>query len=448
MLLLMNNSSTSPFHIRQIQTQLITQNFQSNTTTIFSHFINACMHTHNLLHSALLLLLTHSPRTPHVYTCNSLIKAFAHSNINYIPNYIYTHMLNSSVSPNNYTYPFLLKSLSDFKELKQGQCVHAHVVKFGFHSDIYVQNALLSVYASGGRMGLCRKLFDQMSNRDVVSWTVMVTGYKDAGNYGDSLITFEQMQYASVEPNRVTMVNVLAACANFGAIEMGVYVHDFIKRRNWELDVILGTALVDMYAKCGRIDESIAIFHDMKEKNIYTWNVLIKGLALAKSGQEALSWFDLMQEEGFKPDEATITVVLSACGHSGLINSGRQIFNSLVERRYGFSPSIKHYACIIDLLSRGGHLEESIRSIKEMPFEPTKSMWGSLLNGCRDQNNLEMAEFVAWRLVELEPDNSAYYIVLSNLYAEMGRWIEVEKVRKLMRKKGLNKNLGYSAVEP
>jgi pentatricopeptide repeat protein len=357
-------------------------------------------------------------------------------------------MQRNSIAPNNYTFPFLLKSLSDFRDLKQGQCLHTHVIKLGHLNDIYVQNSLLDLYASCGHMGLCRRVFDEMPQRDVVSWTVLIMGYKNAGEYDDALIVFEQMQYAGVVPNHVTMVNALTVCANFGALEMGVWIHNFIKRSGWGLDVILGTALVDMYGKCGRIEEGLGVFRSMKEKNVFTWNALIKGLALAKSGEDAIWWFNRMEQEGFKADEVTVIGVLCACSHSGLVDTGQQIFGSLIDGKYGFSPSIKHYACMVDLYARAGCLEDAFKLIRDMPFEPTKAMWGSLLAGSRDQGNLEFSEFAAWKLLELEPKNSAYYVVLSNLYAEMGRWRDVEKVRIMMKERGLRKDLGCSSVEP
>lgn len=356
-------------------------------------------------------------------------------------------MLKNSVLPNNYTFPVVLKSLSDFKEFKQGQTIHTHVIKLGHSNDIYVQNSLLNLYASCYYMNLCRKVFDEMSQRDVVSWTVLIMGYRSVKKYDDALIAFEQMQYAGVEPNRVTMVNALAACTSFGAVEMGVWIHDFIRRREWEVDVILGTALIDMYGKCGRIEEGLRVFQGMKEKNVFTWNAVIKGLALAKSGQDAVWWFNKMEQEGFKADEVTLVGVLCACSHSGLVDIGREIFSSLIHGKYGFAPAINHYACMIDLFARAGYIEDAFKLITEMPFGPTKTMWGSLLAGCRDQGNMELSEWVAKKLLELEPDNSAYYVVLSNLYAEMGRWSDLEKVREMMKERGLKKDLGSSFVE-
>ncbi|XP_023548659.1 pentatricopeptide repeat-containing protein At5g56310-like [Cucurbita pepo subsp. pepo] len=437
-------TSLSPIHIPQIQAQLIVQNLHSNPT-IAHHFINTC-HDLRLLDSAL-LFFTQIPK-PHVFVCNSLIRAFSHSKIPHTPLSIYAHMNRNSILPNNYTFPFLLKSLADFNHLVSGQSVHAHVVKLGYVSDVYVQNSLMDVYASCGRMGLCKKVFDEMPLRDVVSWTVLIMGYRVALMFDDALIAFEQMQYAGVEPNRVTMVNALAACASFGAIEMGIWIHEFVKRRGWEMDVILGTSLIDMYGKCGRIEEGLVVFQAMKDKNVYTWNALINGLALAKSGEEAIAWFKRMDEDGgVKADEVTLVAVLCACSHSGLVDIGRQIFGSMIDGKFGFSPGIQHYSCMVDLLARSGCIEESFELIKNMPFDATKAMWGSLLAGSRAQGSLEMSEFAARKLVEMEPENGAYYAVLSNICAEMGKWNEVEKVRKIMKVEGLKKDLGSSSVE-
>ncbi|WCJ21369.1 Pentatricopeptide repeat (PPR) superfamily protein [Euphorbia peplus] len=432
-------------HLYQIQAQIILNKLHWNTT-IAHHFITSSQNLPHLLHSSLPLFFTHFSK-PHVFICNTLLKAFSHSQIPHLPFSIYSYMHSNSILPNHYTFPFILKSLSDFKALFLAQSVHTHVVKFGFLCDIYVGNSLLNVYASCGQMGLCRKVFDEMSEKDVVSWTVLIMGYRNAEKYDESLISFEQMQYSGVAPNRVTMVNVLGACASFGAIEMGVWIHDFIRRNGWELDVILGTSLIDMYMKCGRIDEGLNVFSSMKKRNVFAWNAIIKGFAFSKFGQDALCCFDRMKQEGLEPDEVTLVNVLSACSHSGMVHIGQQIFSSLVNGDYRFPPNAKHYACMIDLFARAGYLDEAFRFIREMPFEPTKSMWGSLLNGCRAHKNLEFGEFVTKKLIELEPENSAYYVILSKLYSEMGKWEAAAQVRELMKSKGLKKDLGYSSVE-
>lgn len=241
--------------------------------------------------------------------------------------------------------------------------MHTQIVKMGQFNDIYVQNSLLNVYASVGSMDLCQKVFDEMPQRDVVSWTVMITGYREAGRFDKALNVFERMEFAGVRPNQVTMVNALSACSSSGALDVGMRIHGFVKRSGWELDVILGTSLIDMYGKCGRIEEGLGVFQSMKEKNVFTWNALIKGLALAKSGEEAVWWFCQMEQGEIKLDEVTLIGVLFACSHSGLVQVGESIFRSLVDGKYGFAPGIKHYACAVDLFARSGHLEEASLSI-------------------------------------------------------------------------------------
>ncbi|KAE9615865.1 putative tetratricopeptide-like helical domain-containing protein [Lupinus albus] len=440
------NRCNNQIQVKQIQAQIILHNLHSHTT-LASHFITSCQN-HNLLNTAFHLYTITLPK-PHLFIFNTLIRAFSHSHIpNNTPFTIYTHMHHNSITPNNYTFPFLFKSLSDSREFILAQSVHTHVVKFCFLDDIYVQNSLLDVYASCGYVTtLCKQLFDEMPKRDVVSWTVLIMGFKNVGRCDDALLVFEQMQYVGVVPNQVTMVNALAACAKFGAIEMGIWIHDMIRRNGWELDVRLGTALIDMYSKCGRVEEGLSVFKSMKEKNVFTWNAVIKGLALAKSGIAAIYWFNRMEQDGIKADEVTLIAVLSACSHSGLVDMGRKIFGFLSNQKYGFHPNAKHYACIVDLFARSGCLQEAIELMKCMPFEPTKAMWGSLLVGSKSQGDLEFSEFAAKKLVELEPDNTAYYIHLSNLYAEMGRWSDVEKVRKMMKDRKLTKDLGFSFLE-
>lgn len=343
----------------------------------------------------------------------------------------------------------MLKALADLKLVKEGTLVHAQLIKLSFLGDIYVGNALMNLYAAVGEMGLCGKVFDEMPQVDVVSWTVMISGFREAGKLDDALIAFEMMKNEGVMPNQVTVVNVLAACADFGALDMGVWLHELVKGSQWELDVILGTSLIDMYMKCGKIDEGLCVFGQMCEKNVLTWNTVIKGLALANNGKEAVTWFFRMEQEGLKADKVTLIAVLCACVHSGFVHMGRRIFSSLVDGKYGFSPDVRHYACMVDVLARSGCLEEAHRMIIEMPFEPTVSIWGALLSGCRAQNDLELSEIAAWKLVELEPENRAYYVVLSNLYAVMERWSDVEKVRNLMkaRVRGPKKCVGSSSVE-
>ncbi|GMP81957.1 hypothetical protein CsSME_00036477 [Camellia sinensis var. sinensis] len=245
----------SPSQIYQIQAQLIIQNLYPDTDIAY-HFITACQSL-GLTNSA--HLLYPQIQTPNVFICNTLIKASSHTQSPLKSISIYSQMHKNSILPNNYTFPFVLEAFSNLRDLKQGQCIHIQIIEMGHFNDIYVQNSLLNVYASVGNMDLCQKVFDEIPQRDAVSWTVMITGYREAGKFDDALVAFEKMQYAGVVPNQVTMVNALSACSSFGAINMGIWLHGFIKRRGWVLDVILGTSLIDMYGKCGRNEEGLAV---------------------------------------------------------------------------------------------------------------------------------------------------------------------------------------------
>ncbi|KAI3449509.1 hypothetical protein Pfo_006174 [Paulownia fortunei] len=442
---LLTTSCKTRSHVHQILAQLLLQNLRSNTTIAY-RFITACRSL-NLLSSSAFPLYINNLTTPHTFVCNTLLKAFSHSSTPQKSPIIYSHMHRNVIPVNHYSFPFVLKALADLKLIKEGISVHAQIIKLGFRNDVYVGNSLLNLYAATGNMALCGKLFDEMPLRDVVSWTVVISGFKEAGSFDDALIAFERMRSEGVMPNQVTAVNALAACAGLGALDMGVWIHDHVKRSGWELDVILGTSLIDMYGKCGRIEEGLRVFEEMSEKNVFTWNAIVKGLALSKSGKEAIKWFLRMEDEGIQPDEVTLIAVLCACVHSGFVHMGRRIFSSLINGKYGFSPTVKHYACMVDLLVRSKCSDEACRVIREMPFDPTVSIWGALLAGCRAQANSELSEVAAWKLVELEPQNCAYYVMLSNLYAEKGRWSDVEKVRKLMKDRGLKKDMGSSTVE-
>ncbi|KAK6127398.1 hypothetical protein DH2020_038858 [Rehmannia glutinosa] len=442
---LLTTSCKTRSNLHQILAQLLLHNLRSNTT-IAHRFITAC-DSLNLLSSVAFPLYINNLTTPHTFVCNTLLKAFSHSNAPQKSPLIYSRMNMNSIPVNHYSFPFVLKALADLKLIRDGVSVHAHVIKLGFLNDVYVGNSLLNLYAAIGDMDLCGKMFDEMPLRDVVSWTVVISGFNEAGCFDDSLIAFERMRSEGVMPNRVTAVNALAACAGLGALDMGVWIHEYVKRSGWEMDVILGTSLIDMYAKCGRIEEGLHVFDEMTERNVFTWNAIIKGLALSKSGKEAIKCFFRMEDEGIQPDEVTLIAVLSACVHSGSVHMGRWIFSALVDGKYGFSPNVKHYGCMVDLLVRSKCLDEALSLIREMPFEPTVSIWGALLAGCRAQANSELSETAAWKLVELEPHNCAYYVMLSNLYAETGRWSDVEKVRKLMKDRGLKKDMGSSTVE-
>eukprot|EP01018_Ginkgo_biloba_P009907 Gb_21316 [translate_table: standard] len=399
-------------------------------------------------------------------------------------------------------YVSLLTACINKKALAEGKLVHTHIRDTGFQPDISVSTKLVSMYAKCGNLVDARRVLDQMPKRNVVSWTAMIAAYAKHGRGDEALKLYHEMQrtgnqpdqytFASVlpacsnlatlkevhedivrakvqsnvfvgsglvdmyakcgmiedarQPNSVTFAGVLPACANLAALEHGKEVHEDIIRSGYQSDVFVGSALIDMYTKCGNIENARKLFDTMHEKNVVLWNSMIIGYGMHGFGKEALQLFERMQPSGTKPDHVTFVGVLSACCHAGLVDDGWQYFNSM-SRDYHIAPGGEHYCCMVDLLGRAGSLDEAHEFINKMPIKPDAAVWGSLLGSCRIHNNIELGERVAECLFELDSTNSAHYVLMSNIYAAAGRWDDMEKVRKLMKGRRLKKTPGRSWIE-
>lgn len=307
-------------------------------------------------------------------------------------------------------------------------------------------NAMITGYARCGRITDSRRLFDEMPQRDEVSWSAMIDGYVQQDCFKEALMIFGEMQMRGIQLRKFVMSSVLAACANAGALDQGRWIHAYAERNLIQLDAVLGTSLVDMYAKCGRLDMALEVFDKIQRKEVFTWNAFIGGLAMHGSAEEALKLFSRMQMENFKPDRITLVGVLNACAHAGLVEEGLQFFNSM-EKVYDIRPAVEHYGCMVDLLGRAGLLDEAVNIINNMPMKPNAAVWGALLGACRIHGNVELGERVGEILLELEPQNSGRYALLSNIYARAGRWDDVSRVRKLMKERGVKTAPGSSLID-
>eukprot|EP01018_Ginkgo_biloba_P010548 Gb_15394 [translate_table: standard] len=390
---------------------------------------------------------------------------------------VFFQMQHEGIKPDQFTYASVLGMCASLTDLKQGHQVHANIIKSGFESFVPVGNALVSVYAKCGSIEDARQVFDKMSTRDVISWTSLITGYAKCGTldyarhlfekmparnvvswnammagyvqlgHGEkTLKLFSQMQWAGTKPDWITFASVLSACASLAALKLGRQVHVHTIRNGLESYVSVGNALVTMYSKCGSIEDAHHVFNKMLEQDTVSWNAMITGYAQHGHGQKAFHFFEQMLQLGMKPDHITFVAVLSACSHTGLVDEGRYYFESM-SRVHCITPRSEHYACMIDLLGRAGHLDEAENFINNMPFKPHASVWGALLSSCRIHGNIELAKRAAECLFELEPHDSGTYILLSNIYATAGRWEDAAKVRKMMKERGVRKNPGCSWIE-
>eukprot|EP01018_Ginkgo_biloba_P001657 Gb_20195 [translate_table: standard] len=359
---------------------------------------------------------------------------------------LFRQMKLAGVKANAKTFASVLPACANLADLELGMEIHEEINRSGFQSDIFVQSALVDMYAKCGRIENACDLFEKMHQRNVVSWTAMIGGYAQNGRSGEALQLFQQMQLLGVKPNAKTFVSVLPACANLAALEQGKEIHEEIIRYGFETHVFVGNGLVNMYAKCGCIEYARRVFDKINQRNVVSWNAMIAGYALHGHGEEALKLFEQMQCTGTSPNHVTLVCVLSACCHAGLVDEGRKHFNCM-SQHYHVIPALEHYGCMVDLLGRAGHLYEALDFIEKMPMKPDANVWRSLLGACRVHNNIELGEHVAKHLFELDPKNATTYVLLSNMYAAAGRWDDIEKVRKMMKDKSVEKTPGCSWIE-
>ncbi|CAI0475992.1 unnamed protein product [Linum tenue] len=416
--------------------------------------------------------------------------------------YLFQKMLNAGIAADSYTFSCILKCFAASGSVKNGEWLHGYLLKLDLAAcSCSVVNSLLSFYAKVGRVESARKLFDELPQRDVVSWNSMISGYVANGGSEEGLEVFKLMVSSGVEidlasasrvfektsersvvswtsmiqaysrsgllhdairlfhemtmvsgkwePDGRTISCILPACASLSALNMGRQIHCHVLRNGHHLsdDRHITNALVDMYIKCGALVLARSLFDTMiPSKDLVSWTVMIAGYGMHGFGKEAIRAFEEMRRDGIKPDGVSFISVLYACSHSGLVNEGWRFFN-IMQKECKIEPSLEHYACMVDLLSRSGKLQMAYEFIKGMPIKPDATIWGALLCGCRIHHDVKLAERVAEHVFELEPENARYYVLLANIYAEAEKWEEVKELRVKIGRRGLKKHPGCSWIE-
>ncbi|CAJ1817701.1 unnamed protein product [Sphenostylis stenocarpa] len=307
-------------------------------------------------------------------------------------------------------------------------------------------NAMIMGYGKVGNLVAARELFDSMPQRDVISWTSMITGYSQASQFTEAVRLFKEMMEAKVKPDEITVASVLSACAHIGSLDVGEAVHDYIRKYDVKADVYVGNALIDMYCKCGVVDKALEVFKEIRKKDTVSWTSIISGLAVNGFADSALDYFSQMLREGVWPSHGAFVGILLACAHAGLVDKGLEYFESM-EKVYGLKPEMKHYGCVVDLLSRSGNLQRAYEFIKEMPVTPDVVVWRILLSASQVHGNVHLAEIATKKLLERDPSNSGNYVLSSNTYAGTNRWEDVVKMRGLMEKSNVQKPSGSSSIE-
>lgn len=350
-----------------------------------------------------------------------------------------------------------------------------------------MQTALVDLYSKSRHdIHIARKMFDEMSEKNVISWTAMISGYTRHGDIESAMSLFENMperdvpswnsviagctqnglfseaislfkrmiflaqegQSRDIRPNHISVVCALSACGHSGMLQLGKWIHGYVYRNGLGPDSFILNALVDMYGKCGNLKEAKRLFDMTSQKGLTSWNSMINCYALHGQSKNAIDVFEEMIHcnNEIRPDEVTFVGLLNACTHGGLVEKGIAFFDTMA-KDYGIQPQIEHYGCLVDLLGRAGQFDEAMNVVGGMRIEADEVIWGSLLNGCKIYGRTDLAEFAVKKLIEIDPINGGSDSLLANIYGEMGNWDEVRKARKMLKDRNAYKTPGCSWIE-
>ncbi|XP_055828624.1 putative pentatricopeptide repeat-containing protein At3g49142 [Solanum dulcamara] len=445
---------------------------------------------------------------------NVMIRSYVNNKFYKDAIFIYKDMCKRDVSPDNYTFPCVVKACFGSDNFRVGLQIHCAVGKRGLGSDLFIGNCLVAMYGKCGCLVEARQVVNEMPKRDVVSWNSMVVGYAQNGRFDDALEVckemnvlghkpnagtmasllpavsntsienvlfvkdifmnmdkkdlvpwnvmiavyvknsmpseavqlYLQMETCGIEPDAITFASILPACGDLSAASLGRRIHESIERKGLRPNLSLENALVDMYARCGCLIEARKMFEGMKFRDVVSWTSLISAYGRSGQGRDGVALFSQMLESSLQPDSIAFVSILSACSHAGLLLEGEHYYKLMTDK-YKIVPRLEHYACMVDLKGRAGHITEAFNFIKQMPIEANERIWGALLGACRVYNDMDAGLVAADNLFELAPKQSGYYVLLSNIYAKAGRWKDVTTVRSIMKGKGIKKMPGVSNVE-
>ncbi|KAK1437500.1 hypothetical protein QVD17_03291 [Tagetes erecta] len=468
--------------LKQIHAHLIKHHLPENPITI-GPFLSVAATSKNPSFFSYAISIFNNLQFRNTFMYNTMIRGYLQNNNQISAISCYTQMLRLGFVANNYTFPPLVKScccvsVSNWELV--GCSIHGHVLKLGFGGDGFVGSALIEFYCTKMEMESARKVFDEMSVKDIVLWTSLLDGYGKIGDVKNARVLFDEMplrtvvswsaimaaysrasefeevillfmsmQELGLEPNDSILVTVVTACGHLGALGQGMWVHLYAKRRNLDSNSILATALVDMYSKCGYPDLALSVFDTISVKDTGAWNAIISGLAMNGEARKSIELLNRMGSFKIQPSEATFVAILAACTHTKLVKEGVELFEQM-ERFYGVKPQFEHYACVVDLFARSGLLEEAMEFVEKKMggfSEGDANVWGALLGACRTYGNVEIGNKVWGKLVDMKVVDYGVYVNCYNMFKEAGWKKEAEEVRNMISGCGMKKTPGCSAIE-
>lgn len=358
---------------------------------------------------------------------------------------LFVSMLCFGFEPDEFTYGSVLKASASNQVSRSGIEIHSRIIKSGMGLHSFVGSALVDMYCKCSMMNDALKLHNRIEHQNMVSWNAIISGYSSQENDEEAQTLFTLMLEKGVKPDNFTYATVLDTCANLATVGLGKQIHAQIIKQELQLDTFITSALVDMYSKCGNMQDSKLMFEKARKRDFVTWNAMLCGYAYNGFAKEALDIFERMQQENVKPNHATFVSILRACGHMGLAERGLHYFQLM--NNYGLDPQLDHYACMVDILGRSGRISEALKLIDEMPFEADDVIWRTLLCVCKIHGNVMVAEKAANSIMQLDPGDSSVYILLNSIYADAGMWDKVSMMRKEMRQNKIKKEPGCSWIE-
>nr|AYM00788.1 pentatricopeptide repeat protein [Salvia miltiorrhiza] len=392
-------------------------------------------------------ILFHQIKNPLTIHWNSIIKAFSHGPDALQAVKYYNRMASCHSShPNSITFSSVLVACGRINAGNKCMEIHGSTIRSGFRSDVVVCTNLIWCYAAFGELGSMRKVFDEMTERNLVAWNSLISCYSQMGFHREALMLFDEMKSGGVGFDGFSLVGLLSACADVGALGVGVELHRLGREKGLMDNVYLGNALIDMYAKCGSLDEALLVFNGMKERDIFSWNSIIVGYGVHGFGDRAISLFKKMLPAGVKPDSITFLGLLCGCSHQGLVQNGVDYFETM-SSEFGLKPDVKHYGCIVDLYGRAGKLSRALEVIESSPFSDSAVLWRTFLASSRMHKDVRNGEKALEKLKELGALKAGDCILVAGIYGEARDLKGVARMRRMIKYGGLTATPSSSWIE-
>ncbi|KAK9272725.1 hypothetical protein L1049_003102 [Liquidambar formosana] len=377
---------------------------------------------------------------------NIMIDACARNNSKEHALRIFSRMLQENVRFDGFTLTSMVKTCSEAKYLACGMQLHGCAIKTGLACETPICNSLITMYSKCAEgMTSATKIFGGILEPNIISWTAMIAGFMQNGQNEEAIGVYKKMLRLGVKENDFCFASILSVYINFANLENGRHIHGRIVKSWFELDLSVNNALIDMYSKCGSLEDAHLVFMRMAKHDVVSCTTMITGFGQHGKGREALEILEQMAREGLNPDDVTFLGCLSACSHGGLVDEGIKIFK-IMRDVHNLKPRREHFACVVDMLGRAGRLNEAQRFIKEMAVESDVLVWEALIGACRLHGEMGLGEMVAKKIMELQPDRHGAYVLLANMYADGGLWEEKGVVREKLIVSGLKKEAGCSWV--